>query len=244
MCGRYAQTLSISELVDEYEIEGTVPQSELPHSWNIAPTNPIYIVTADSHGTGQIRSLAIASWGMLAHWHRDEIQARASKSHAINARMESIHEKPTFRNSFRTQRCLIPADGYYEWATALGDYSPKQPFYISSKETRSLPIAGIWSSWKNVEGEIITSAALITREAVGDLAHIHSRMPVIMPSDKWAKWLNPRTHDIAELQSLMNNPHPDAGLVAEPVSRMVNSVANNGKQLIEPVELGHPETLF
>jgi putative SOS response-associated peptidase YedK len=217
MCGRYAQSLNTSELAEEFGIGVQTPAEELPSTWNIAPTNPIYIVRA-SQTIAEQKELSIASWGIMAHWHQSESEARASQSHAINARSESIHEKPTFRNAFRTQRCLVPADGYYEWATALGKYSPKQPFYISSSKTRSLPIAGIWSTWKSMEGEVIQSAAIITREAVGDLAEL--------------------------LIALMNNPQPDDGLVARPVSSEVNLVRNNSPRLIEPITLGEPETLF
>jgi len=243
MCGRYAQTLNTSELAEEFGIGAQTPAEELPSTWNIAPTNPIYIVRA-SQTIAKQKELSTASWGIMAHWHQNEAEARASQSHAINARSESIHEKPTFRNAFRTQRCLIPADGYYEWATALGKYSPKQPFYISSTKTRSLSIAGIWSTWKSMEGEIIQSAAIITREAVNDLATIHSRMPVMMPRDRWDAWLDPGQHDVELLISLMNNPQPDDGLIARPVSSEVNLVRNNNPRLIEAIALGEPETLF
>ena len=243
MCGRYAQSLKISELAEEFGIGANTPAEELPSSWNIAPTNPIYIIRA-SQNLAEQKELSIASWGIMAHWHQSELEARASQSHAINARSESIHEKPTFRNAFRTQRCLVPADGYYEWATALGKYSPKQPFYISSTKFRSLPIAGIWSTWKSMEGEVIQSAAIITREAVGELATIHSRMPVMMPPDRWDAWLDPSQHDVDVLRSLMVNSQPDDGLVTRPVSSQVNLVRNNTPRLIEPIALGEPETLF
>ena len=240
MCGRYAQTLGAEEIVQSFALDGSSLDQSLPLNWNIAPTNEIYIVRNESGS----RILDSASWGIIAPWQKTIADARASQSHAINARSESIHEKPTFRNAFRTQRCLVPADGYYEWATALGKYSPKQPFYISSSKTRSLPIAGIWSTWKSMEGEIIQSAAIITREAVGDLATIHSRMPVMMPRDRWDAWLDPSQHDVELLISLMNNPQPDDGLIARPVSSEVNLVRNNSPRLIEPITLGEPETLF
>ena len=171
-------------------------------------------------------------------------EARASQSRAINARSESIHEKPTFRNAFRSTRCLIPAAGYYEWATAMGKYSPKQPFYISARDGKQLPIAGIWSSWSAPNGEIIETASIITQEAQGELATIHSRMPVFMPHDRWDMWLNPRNTDVNELKSLMVVEHPESIVIARPVSHAVNSVANNGKELIVEADLGEPETLF
>jgi putative SOS response-associated peptidase YedK len=181
---------------------------------------------------------------LIGPWLTDFQEARASQSRAINARSESIHEKPTFRNAFRATRCLVPASGYYEWATALGKYSPKQPFYISSRDDKQLPIAGIWSSWRAPGGEVIETASIITQEAQGELATIHSRMPVFMPQDRWDTWLNPRNTDVNELKSLMVVEHPESIVKAHPVSSAVNTVANNGKGLIVELPLGEPETLF
>ena len=247
MCGRYAQTADMRELMEQFSVTGTSPESSLPLNWNIAPTNPIYIVRANDQSgndTAREKALAVVSWGLIGPWLTDFQEARASQSRAINARSESIHEKPTFRNAFRATRCLIPATGYYEWATALGKYSPKQPFYISSRDNKQLSIAGIWSSWRAPSGEVIETASIITQEAQGDLATIHSRMPVFMPQDRWDIWLNPRNTDINELKSLMVVEKPESIVKAHPVSNAVNSVANNGKGLIVEQHLGEPETLF
>ena len=181
MCGRYVQSLDAQEIVQSFELAGSTLDQSLPLNWNIAPTNDIYIIRNEADS----RILDSASWGIIAPWQKNYVDARASQSHAINARSESIHEKPTFRHAFRTSRCLIPATGYYEWATSLGKYAPKQPFYISNKDGEELSIAGIWSSWQSEKGVVIQSAAIITREAVGELATIHSRMPVFMPIDRW-----------------------------------------------------------
>jgi len=240
MCGRFVQTHQMQELVEQFSAHGAVPAYSLPASWNIAPTNPIYIVREN----GGQRELAIASWGLIGNWHKTISEARASQSHAINARSESIHEKPTFRNAFRTTRCLIPVQGYYEWATALGRYKPKQAFYISGADNQSLSIAGLWSSWRSPDDQIIESASIITREAVGELAAIHSRMPVMMSKDRWGEWLDPKLHDVAVLQGLMHHVEPAAGLVPVPVSSAVNTVAINNSDLIKAIELGEPETLF
>ena len=240
MCGRYAQTLGAEEIVQSFALDGSSLDQSLPLNWNIAPTNEIYIIRNESGS----RILDSASWGIIAPWQKTMADARASQSHAINARSESIHEKPTFRHAFRTSRCLIPATGYYEWATALGKYSPKQPFYISARDDKQLPIAGIWSSWRAPNGEVIETASIITQEAQGELATIHSRMPVFMPQDRWDTWLNPRNTDVYELKSLMVVEHPESIVKAHPVSSAVNSVANNGKGLIVELPLGEPETLF
>ena len=241
MCGRYAQAQGMDEIIERFDLDASLVDKSLPLNWNIAPTNEIYIIRDNQQG----RILDSASWGLIAPWQKNFIEARNSQSHAINARSESIHEKPTFHQAFRTTRCLIPATGYYEWATSLGKYPPKQPFYISSvAENTSLSIAGIWSTWKNENGNEIQSAAIITREAVGELATIHSRMPVFMPSDRWDTWLDPQNREIETLIALMDIPDPALGLVTRPVAPRVNLVANNGPELIDPFELGEAQTLF
>ena len=243
MCGRYAQSADMRELMEAFEVTGSSPTQSLPANWNIAPTNPIYIVRADSHDQTK-RALATVSWGLIAPWLNELIDAKASQSRAINARSESVYEKPTFRAAFKSTRCIIPAEGYYEWATALGRFAPKQPFYISSKDGGQLPIAGIWSSWRAPSGERIETASIITQEAVGELAEIHSRMPVFMPRDRWAAWLDPENQEIETLKDLMKVASPESIVTSRPVSSAVNSVLRNSKELTQEIELGEPETLF
>ena len=240
MCGRYAMANSQEEIVAFFNLREDASSPTLPLNWNVAPTNEIYIVK----GADGVRNLESASWGMIAAWQKSMAEARASQSHAINARSESIHEKPTFRDAFRRTRCLIPVTGYYEWATALGKYSPKQPFYISDRDGAPLSIAGIWSSWISPSGEEISSASIITQEAQGELASIHSRMPVFMEAARWDIWLDPSNRDIENLRGLMSTPRPERNLVTRPVDSRVNLVANNGPGLIEEITLGEPETLF
>jgi putative SOS response-associated peptidase YedK len=251
MCGRFALSKLPAELLEEFEIhtgESLARLPLLPADWNITPTREIYLVRNNSDNQ---RELATASWGMIAGWSKDRESALRSQSQAINARSESVAEKPTFRSAFRNRRCLIPADGYYEWATELGPYSPKQPFYISSDEwessRRSLAFAGIWDRWIAPDGQIVDSASIITRPAVGFLATVHSRMPTFLPLDRWDSWLDRSIQDPSEITAMMafNQSHePDRGLRAVPVSSMVNSIRNNGPELITPIELGEPETLF
>ena len=230
MCGRFAQSKMDDALVEEFGITGSVPSSPLPASWNITPTKEIYIVRENL--ANHSRDLTTASWGLIAPWQKDLVTARASQSRAINARSESVFEKPTFRDAIRKRRCLVPADGYYEWATALGPYPPKQPFFISRGDGRSISMAAIWSQWISPSGEKIESVAIITREAVGVLAPIHSRMPVFMPKDRWDRWLDPAPTEIGELGALMEYSGPDQGLTVHAVSTDVNSVSNDGIQLI------------
>jgi putative SOS response-associated peptidase YedK len=245
MCGRYAQSADMRELMEHFEVTGNSPSHSIAVNWNIAPTNPIYIVRESIEEQSIVkRDLAIVSWGLIAPWLSDPAEAKASQSRAINARSESVHEKPTFRDGFKSRRCLVPAQGYYEWATALGKYRPKQAFYISSRDGQQLPIAGIWSTWRAPNGEVIETASIITQEAQGELATIHSRMPVFMPHNRWQPWLDPKNKDVESLRNLMVVDSPESIVRAHPVSAAVNSVANNGQGLIEAIELGEPETLF
>ena len=242
MCGRFAQSKMDDALVEEYGITGAVPTSPLPASWNIAPTRDIYIVREVPQSNA--RDLATASWGLIGSWQKDLASARASQSHAINARRESVFEKPTFRDAVRKRRCLVPADGYYEWATALGPYRPKQPFYVSSPDGHSLSFAGIWNEWVSPKGQMIQSVAIITCDSVGQLATIHSRMPVILPKDRWEFWLDSSDQDADHLRKVMEYSDLYEGLRVHAVSNSVNSVAHDGSALIQPITLGEPQTLF
>ncbi len=242
MCGRYALSKLPSELIEEFEITAGATGSALPFDWNITPTRQINVIRANQD---HARELANVSWGIIAPWSKDRTEAVRSQSQAINARGESVHEKPTFRNAFKSRRCLIPATGYYEWATELGRYGTKQPFYIhSATENKTLAFAGIYDRWVDTNGEIFESAAIITREAVGFLATVHHRMPTFLPPDRWDLWLSPELTDVNEVRSLMELSDPAAGLAAHPVSTLVNATRNNGPELIEEIELGEPETLF
>ena len=235
MCGRYALSAAISDIAQEFSTN-SAPELSLPADWNIKPTNDVYII--------KNQAIEIASWGMIAHWSKSDDEAAKSQSSAINARSESVHEKPTFKSAFRSNRCLLPATGYYEWASELGKYKTKQPIYISRDDKKLLAFTGIFQSWTSPSGRVIQSVSIITRQAVGQLALVHSRMPVFLPRDRWADWMNPKINDVAKIRSLMDIPNPDANLGFHPVSSAVNSITGSGPELIEPIELGEPETLF
>jgi putative SOS response-associated peptidase YedK len=235
MCGRYALSAAISDIAQEFSTN-SAPELSLPADWNIKPTNDVYII--------KNQAIEIASWGMIAHWSKSDDEAVKSQSSAINARSESVHEKPTFKSAFRSNRCLLPATGYYEWASELGKYKTKQPIYISRDDKKLLAFTGIFQSWTSPSGRVIQSVSIITRQAVGQLALVHSRMPVFLPRDRWADWMNPKINDVAKIRSLMDIPNPDANLGFHPVSSAVNSITGSGPELIEPIELGEPETLF
>ena len=235
MCGRFALSAMLSDIAEEFSTPAE-PDRTLPVDWNIKPTQDIYIV--------KNQEIKIASWGLIAPWSKNSSDALRSQSQAINARSESVHKKPTFRTAFRQSRCLVPATGYYEWATELGRYKTKQPVFISRDDERLLAFAGIFDRWISPEGEIRDSVAIITRDAVGDLAKVHNRMPLFLPRDRWGAWMDSKVNDVEEIRSLMQVPDPDAHLRYWPVSTLVNSIRNNGAELIAPIELGEPETLF
>ncbi len=225
--------------MDAFEITTGYVGPVLPADWNITPTRDIYIVRDNREAQ---RELATVSWGLIAPWSEDAQSALRSQSQAINARTETVHEKPTFRNAFTSRRCLIPASGYYEWATEMGPYAPKQPFFIHGDGL--IAFAGIWDRWRSPDGSYQESAAIITRPAVEFLATVHHRMPTFLPRERWDAWLDPALNKVDEIRGLMDLAEPALGLSAYPVSSRVNSTANNGSQLIAPIELGEPETLF
>jgi putative SOS response-associated peptidase YedK len=224
----------LEDIANEFGI-GSVPERQLPVSWNIKPTEDIYFIKNDS--------IKIGSWGLIAPWSKSSTEALKSQSSAINARSETIHEKPTFRNAFRSSRCLIPASGYYEWATELGPYKPRQPIYVSRDDGKLLALAAIYDHWVSAEGETKTSLAVITRAAVGELATVHNRMPMFLPQERWGDWMDPALQDTTKVRALFDDFQPDAHLRFWRVSDRVNSIRNDGPELTRPVET-EPETLF
>ena len=245
MCGRYAASRRPEELIEEFEIE-SVPAHLLEPNWNTAPTQSIYVVAEIE----KRRTLFIASWGLIPSWSRDS----KSGAKTINARVESVADKPSFRAAFKARRCIIPADGYYEWYTLANQnlaeqesrrFAPKQPFYIHRVDGKALAMAGLYEHWRNpVSGELITSATVITTASTGGIAQIHDRMPVLLPRERYSSWLAPAPSVKESLLALLDVPEADLDLVALPVTRRVNSVRNNGTELIEPIPIEDEPLLF
>lgn len=234
MCGRFALLEPLPNIAAEFGAT-SVPEQQLPLSWNIQPTQDVYII--------KDQKIEISSWGLIAPWSKTEAEALKSQSAAINARSETVHEKPTFRNAFKRSRCLVPASGYYEWATELGKYKPRQPVYISRDDNKLLAFAAIEDTWTSPEGHKKSSVAIITREAVGQLATVHSRMPMFLPQDRYQSWLDPNLQEIDKVRELFEGFQPDANLRFWPVADLVNSIRNDGPELIVPIQ-AVPETLF
>jgi putative SOS response-associated peptidase YedK len=234
MCGRISMEAMLQDIVREFGVDSKQAR-ELQSNYNIKPTEDLYVITKDQ--------INVASWGMIAPLSKSNSEALKSQPKAINARSETVHEKPTFKKAFRRSRCLVPATGYYEWATELGDYKPRQPIYISRDDGKIMAFAGIHDRWISPDGEPRDSVSIITREAVGDLAKFHSRMPMFLPRDRWSKWLDPDLQDVDTIRNLFDDFQPDANLQFWPVADLVNSIRSNGPELIAPVAV-FPETLF
>ena len=219
MCGRYTLTTPAERLAEEFGFKDS--SVELPQSYNVAPTQGVAAVLEEGGG----RYLEVLRWGLIPPWADDpQIGSRM-----INARSETAPEKPSFRRAFRERRCLIPADGFYEWQRTNG---AKQPFYIHMEDGRPFAFAGLWESWgRGGEGEIRT-CTILTTAANAVVGEIHERMPVIVAPDAYDVWLDPAS-ERDELTGLLA-PYPEDEMEAYPVSRFVNSPSNNDPRCVEP----------
>lgn len=220
MCGRYTIISAPAVLRDVFGFE---EQPNFPARFNVAPTQPIPIVRL----TEGRRQFVLARWGFLPSWVKDP----STFALLINARGESAREKPAFRAAIKYRRCLIPADGFYEWQ-ARGS-GAKQPFYIHAKSGAPLAFAGLWETWSGPNGEEVDTAAIVTTKANWTLAPIHERMPVIVPPSAFDLWLDTAHVDDRTAEAVIA-PAPDDLLEAYPVSTAVNRTANDSPMLLEP----------
>jgi putative SOS response-associated peptidase YedK len=232
MCGRYAASRSPDDLVVEFEAVRAEGQSPLPPDFNVAPTKDVYVVRQkkerDAEGalTGAShRELRTVRWGLVPSWAKDV----SVGNRLLNARVESLTDKPAFRTAARTRRCLVPADGWFEWAKRL-DIPAKRPYFITPQDGSVLALAGLWEVWGRGEERLYT-CTVVTSPAVGALAEIHERMPLVLPPDRWADWLDPAREDVEEL-ALPTPPEVVEALELRPVSTAVNNVRNNGPELL------------
>ena len=219
MCGRFAFYSPHEAVV---RLFGVARAPEVEPRYNIAPTQFIATVR-EARGP---RELAMLYWGLVPSWAKEKsIGARM-----INARSETLTEKPSFRHAFRRRRCLVLADGYYEWQRS----GPvKQPFFIAFDDGRPFGMAGLWERWRDpATGEPLESCCIVTTSPSPTVAHVHDRMPVIVPPDAYAEWLDPRNEATDRLARLFE-PCPRPDLRARAVSRRVNDARNQGPDLIE-----------
>ncbi len=227
MCGRYASSASQELLEDLFETDETLAMPAA--SWNVAPTDQVPAVVERDGQDGPRRKLVALTWGLVPSWSKD---ARGG-ARMINARVETVATKPAFRRAFATRRCLLPADGYYEWEdTGLRQRGRpvKRPYFIHPTDSGLLAMAGIYESWKAPDGTWLTTCSIITTTATDQLGQLHDRMPMTVAPAAWDDWLDPGfggdPHDLLHV--------PGAELTAHPVSAAVGNVANNGPELVLP----------
>jgi putative SOS response-associated peptidase YedK len=228
MCGRYTSKTPIDVIADYFDVDEVVA-TELGDRYNVAPTDEVYAVAKSS--TGPTR-LGTFRWGLVPFWAKDA----SVGSRMINARAESVLDKPAFRRPLERWRCIIPADGFYEWQAVEGQ-KKKQPWYIHRTDGDVLSFAGLWSSWRPTKGSDegrLVSCSIITTEANDAIAPIHHRMPVVLPPTAWAEWLDPANDDVEALHSLLV-PAPAELFTLAAVNDAVSNVRNDGPHLLDPV---------
>lgn len=249
MCGRYASSRRPEDLVEEFEIDESKVKETLAPDYNVAPTKDVYAVVErppsrddpdapeDAPAERQLRTLR---WGLVPFWAKDP----SIGNKMINARMETVTEKPAFRRAFSSRRCLLPADGYYEWyateqKTKAGK-PLKQPFFIHPADGSVMAMAGLYEIWRDPTRDdadpqrFLWTATVLTTTAEDAVGHIHDRMPLLVERDRWSQWLDVSAKDKDDLLGLLV-PAAPGRLEAYPVSTMVNSVRNNGAELLDPL---------
>ncbi|UCD81933.1 MAG: SOS response-associated peptidase [Desulfobacterales bacterium] len=224
MCGRFVQFSSLRTLESYFRIESV--GGEIVASYNIAPTHDVLaIIYHNGHRLERLH------WGLVPSWAKDVSGA----SRLINARAETVAQKPSFRAAFKRRRCLLLADGFYEWKGAKGN---KQPYFISLPSNRPFAFAGLWESWKNKEAaedtRVYNSCTIITTTASESVQDIHHRMPVILKPEAYNDWLDPQIQETRHLQEILQHQHIRE-LNYYPVSKLVNHVQNNSAACIQPL---------
>ncbi|WP_340540720.1 SOS response-associated peptidase [Nocardioides sp. GXZ039] len=245
MCGRYASSRTTDDLVEEFDVAETRVEEPLEPDYNVAPTKDVYAVmerppSRESEEPPE-RQLRVVRWGLVPSWAKDP----AIGSRLINARMETVAQKPSFRRAFAKRRCLLPADGYYEWyqteETTKSGKPRKQPYFIRPDDHGTMAMAGLYEIWRDPTRDDDDPArfrwtcTIITTDAEDDLGRIHDRMPLMVEPDRWERWLDPGTPADDLIDLLV--PAAPGRLEAYPVSTAVGNVRNNGPELIEPLPL-------
>jgi len=220
MCGRFVLTANPEVIQTAFDLT-TIPASMSPR-YNISPTQPVAVITNENP-----RELTFYKWGLIPSWSKD-----ASAAKMINARSESAAEKPSFRSAFKRRRCIIPADGFYEWQQRAGE---KVPLFIHLKDRELFGLAGLWEVWHSPDGDELRTCTILTTDANDFMQPIHNRMPVILNKEDYPLWLSPDEEPAPVLQALMK-PYEGNNLTAYAVSKMVNRPGNETPELIQPVD--------
>ncbi|SHF76348.1 Putative SOS response-associated peptidase YedK [Jatrophihabitans endophyticus] len=242
MCGRYVSVRSDDDLTDEFDAvdatDGLWPEGD----FNIAPTKPVRVVVnrplRDAEGNAAkeaTRQLRVVSWGLIPSWSRD----RKTQGRMFNARAESVARTNAFRKAYASRRCLVPADGWYEWRRVdAADGVRKQPMYMTPADGHPIAFAGLYEFWHDpaaTDAPTVTTCTIVTVDSSGDLADIHDRMPLVLARASWERWLDPSVADPADLLRTWDEADGEH-LELRPVSPLVNKVDNNGPELLAEAE--------
>jgi len=230
MCGRFTLSTPAGVIAEQFQL---IDVPTLSPRYNVAPTQPVAAVR-HAPGNGG-RELALLRWGLIPFWAKDP----AIGSRMINARSETVAQKPAFRAAFRQRRCLVVADGFYEWQR---QEFGKQPFYIRLRDEKPFAFAGLWEHWEGSGDATIDSCTLLTTEPNDLVRLLHNRMPVILAPQDYDLWLDPGVQEAELLQPLLR-PYPSQDMIAYPISTWVNSPTNEGPQCIEPLAEQKPLNL-
>jgi putative SOS response-associated peptidase YedK len=222
MCGRYAQRTDAKRLAKEFKVAEALA---VEPRYNIAPTQDVLAVNE----TGDGREMRFFKWGLVPSWAKDASMG----ARLINARSETVAEKPAFRQAFRQRRCIIPADGFYEWQRSEGS---KRPFFFRMRDERPFGFAGLWERWEGEGGQVINSCAILTTEANEVLRPVHDRMPVILHPDDYELWLGAEARELGLVKEVLR-PYPAGEMVGYAVGVSVNSPRSQGSGLIERAEV-------
>jgi putative SOS response-associated peptidase YedK len=222
MCGRFTQRTPKKTLAVEFQVE---EMPEMEPRYNIAPTQDILSIRRTDDG----REAVLLKWGLIPSWAKDASMG----AKLINARSETVMEKPSFREAFKKRRCIIPADGFYEWQRTGGR---KQPYFFRMQDEHPFGFAGLWERWKGADDQVINSCTILTTEANEILQSVHDRMPVILHPDNYELWLDVDMRKLDLVRELLR-PFPASEMMAYPVSASINSPLNQGAQLIERAAL-------
>jgi putative SOS response-associated peptidase YedK len=220
MCGRYTLHTDLERLIEQFEL---FRAAEIKPRYNISPSQMVPVIRPTDQG----RELALLRWGLVPHWAKEEKTGYSM----INARAETVTEKPAFRSAFRRRRCLIPADGFYEWKKLE---RAKQPFHIRMRGGEPFAFAGLWEHWQGGEGKTIESCSIIVTTANDLMRPIHDRMPAILDRENYGTWLDPDFTDAERLKALLA-PYPSERMESYPVSAAVNSPKNEVAGCVEQV---------
>lgn len=229
MCGRYR--LSRRKQIIEEHFDAISGDEDWSPRYNIAPTQSVPVIRQNPKQP--IREISLMRWGLIPHWAKDASSAAST----INARSETAAEKPAFRDPMKFRRCLIPADGFYEWKRTGG---AKQPFCFKVNDGELFAFGGLWDGWKNGEGQWIKTCSILTTVPNAVTSAIHDRMPVILDPDSYDVWLDPRMQNVAVISELLK-PYDARFMRLYPVSTRINHVANDDVECSQPVEVAEAQ---